>query len=210
MQQVGINVLGSLLDLWNCLSNCPPSTGDAFRAMADVPWWAWKCKTMCYGPTSGTGEPPSCPAYAPSFPWGEHRQTFYVAFPIRSKAKDDHPFAEHWRVFRWKMVVENPGRAAGGFPHLAKRGPVLWHCIGGPFISGRASGILGLGLTDQIRPLVTLSQLYLETDTAVSLGEHSQTKLWFHLQNEKQDGLCGNTCCFFPLWMSSPVSGSTS
>lgn len=75
--------------------------------------------------------------------------------------------------------------------------PVALHRT--PFVSGSASGILGVGLTGRVRPLVNLWQLYLETDTAVPLGWHSQTKLWLHLQVEKQDGLCGNPCCFLPL-----------
>lgn len=86
----------------------------------------WHAITPC----QGQGEPQSHPAHAPSFPWGEHKQTFYIAFPIHSEATGDHPFAEHCRMFRWKMVVENPGRASGRFHCPAKRGPHLWHCTG--------------------------------------------------------------------------------
>lgn len=93
-QWVGINVLGSLLDLWNCASDCP---------MLPV-WW----QVELDGPgnakkaTSGTGQPLSA-LPVPQLPvvW---------AFPIHREATGGHPFAEHRGMFPWKMVVGNPSR----------------------------------------------------------------------------------------------------
>lgn len=68
------------------------------------------------------------------------------------------------------MAVENPGRAAAGLPPSCTVGTPPVALYRTPFVSGRASGILGVVLTGQVRPLLNSSQLYLEADNCSTPG----------------------------------------